>query len=492
MNEFSLTRGTENLKKPEVIGFLLLVSCFVGYLISRGGILIGAALTAIPIAILFVSAVFVNPRIGFFAVLTLNFFALGIYRYLTMIPWGLTVDILLALTYISIFFRSFHHRYDWSKARSELTLVAVIWFGYSLAELINPEAGSRVGWFYAVRGVSMYQLMTIPLAFVLFSKRSDLRLFLTFWGIASLLATLKGLQQKYIGVDPFEQRWLDSGGAAQHLLFGELRIFSFFSDAGQFGAAQGQTGVVFGILALGEKSPRRKIFYILVSLLGLYGMMISGTRGAISVPVAGILLYIILRKNVRIMAAGILALIAIFVFFKFTYIGEGNSTIRRMRTAFDSNDASLQTRLDNQKRLKAYLATRPMGGGLGAVGGLGQKYNPGSFLSTIPSDSWYVQIWMENGIIGLILHLTLLFFVLGRVSYMIMFRIKNEEVRIPVTAMAAGMFGIMAASYGNPVLGQMPTGIMLYTSMVFMYMAPRHDQEVTLANAQKSLAAHES
>jgi hypothetical protein len=38
-----------------------------------------------------------------------------------------------------------------------------------------------------------------------------------------------------------------------------------------------------------------------------------------------------------------------FVFFKYTTIAQGNAQVRRMRTAFDPNDASLQVRLDNQK-----------------------------------------------------------------------------------------------------------------------------------------------
>jgi hypothetical protein len=40
------------------------------------------------------------------------------------------------------------------------------------------------------------------------------------------------------------------------------------------------------------------------------------------------------------------------VFFKFTNIANGNAEIRRMRSAFDPNDPSLQVRLDNQKILK--------------------------------------------------------------------------------------------------------------------------------------------
>lgn len=481
MNAFEITRGADRLRRPEVIGFLLLCSFFAAMIIAWWGLTASVVLLAVPLAIFFLAFIFVNPRNGLIAVFVMNFFALGIYRYITVIPWGLTVDILLALTYLGLVFRMFHHRVEWKNAGNELTLIAAIWFGYSVLELVNPGAGSRVAWFYAVRGISMYMFLTIPLVFILFNKRSDLNLFFLLWGIFSILGSLKGIQQKHFGVDPWEQRWLDEGGAAQHLLFGELRIFSFFSDAGQFGAAQGMAGVVFGILATGENSRKRRIFYAVVALLAFYGMMISGTRGALSVPFAGIFLYMILRKNKKVLITGGVALAAVFVFFNYTYIGQGNSTIRRMRTAFNPEDASLQTRLNNQQLIKGYLATRPFGGGLGSTGQLGQKYNPGSFLSMVPTDSWYVMIWMEGGVVGLVLHLILLFYIVGKASFLVMFRLKDAAIKRAVTAMAAGMFGIMAASYGNPVLGQMPVGILLYTSMAFMFMAPRFDREETLA-----------
>lgn len=476
MNEFGLARGSDRLKEPGMIGLVLFCSLLVAYAVSSAGIAAGGVVIMIPVSIAFITIVFVNPRNGWFAVFTLNFFALGIYRYVSAIPWGLTVDILLALTWLGLLFQSFHRKVEWGKAKHELTLIAAIWFGYSVLELVNPEAGSRVAWFYAVRGISMYMLLTIPLILIIFNKPSDLRLFFLIWGIFSLLGSMKGLQQKFIGVDPWEQRWLNAGGA-QHLLFGELRVFSFFSDAGTFGAAQGQSGVVFGILALGEKKLRRRLFYAAVALLGFFGMMISGTRGAMVVPLAGLLLYILMVKKIKVIVLGAVGLAAVFAFFRYTYIGEGNGTIRRMRTAFNpTKDASLQTRLDNQARLKTYLATRPLGGGVGSTGGIGQKYNPGTFLSTVPPDSWYVQIWMEEGIIGLTLHLCLLFYILGKTVLMVMFKLRSHMVKTSTMAMAAGFFGIMAASYGNPVFGQMPVGIILYTCMVFMFLAPEFDK----------------
>jgi hypothetical protein len=50
--------------------------------------------------------------------------------------------------------------------------------------------------------------------------------------------------QMTMGVDFAEQEWLNEGSYKTHILW-KTKVFSFFSDAGQFGANQGYTGVVF-------------------------------------------------------------------------------------------------------------------------------------------------------------------------------------------------------------------------------------------------------
>ena len=147
-----------------------------------------------------------------------------------------------------------------------------------------------------------------PIAMYLASRNiaeKDVEIFLKIWAVLALIATLKGMQQKLLGPDPWEQAWLNGGGNLTHMLFGQLRVFSFFTDAGQFGGAQGHAGVVFSILALNPKrSIRSRIFYAMVGALGIYGMMISGTRGSLAVPIFGFALYLILSKNVKIIVLG--------------------------------------------------------------------------------------------------------------------------------------------------------------------------------------------
>jgi O-antigen ligase len=180
------------------------------------------------------------------------------------------------------------------------------------------------------------------------------------------------------------------------------------------------------------------------------------------------MMFFVLRKNTGVLITGVMLLLVVFVFFKYTTIGQGNNQVRRMRTAFDPNDASLQVRLENQRRLKIYLASRPFGGGIGLGGVKAQKYLPNAFLSQVATDSWYVLIWVEQGIVGLTIHLFILFYILIRGAYNVLFRIRDPVLKMKMSALVAGMFGIMVASYGNAVLGAMPTGMLIYTSMALL------------------------
>ncbi|MEL6918576.1 MAG: O-antigen ligase family protein [Bacteroidota bacterium] len=484
MNPFEKTYGTDYLNKPWAIAILLSLAVICAHLTASKGLLVGMAMIILPIALVYLAVLFVKPKIGLITIFVLNFLILGLGRYIPM-TWGLLIDGILFLMYLALFFKAFRMKIPWTRAKSQLTLLVSIWFGYALFQAVNPEAVSIEAWFYAMRGLALYQWLLIPLLFIIYNGPKDLKIFLIIWGVLSFLGTLKGCQQLFFGVDPFEQKWLDNGGSLTHVLFGKLRIFSFYSDAGQFGASQGHAGVVFGVLALFTKSKRFRIFCIVVALAGLYGMLISGTRGAIAVPAAGGIMYLILRKNIPILVAGAIMGVGIFVFFAHTTILNNNAQIRRMRTAFDPNDASLQVRLANQRKLSNYLASRPFGGGIGSTGNWGQRFSSHTFLANTATDSWFVAIWADTGIVGLYLHLFILFFVLITGAYNVMFKIRDDWLKGQISALVCGMFGIMAASYGNGVFGQFPTCILMYTGMVFMFLAPKLDKKIMAAKEAK-------
>ena len=463
----------------KILRLLLIASLVVIFsvLIAKKGIMIGMVGAVLPFLIIFLLSMFKNPEMGLWIIFTLSYFVLGIIRYLPM-PLGLAIDGLLILTHISILVKYFYDKRIYKKSKSALTTLAAIWYMYGLFQLVNPETVSREAWFYAMRGVSLQMLLIVPLVFMLFDKHKNLTRFLHMWMAFALLGMLKALIQKNFGVDPWEQKWLDGGGDVTHILFGKLRIFSFFSDAGQFGAHMGHTGTVFAILAINAPTNKLKRIYGFTAALFLYGMLISGTRGAMAVPIGGFAMYLILKKNIKLIVSGGAVALIFYIFIAHTSIGQSNYDIARLRSAFDPNNPSLQVRLENQKKLKSYLASRPFGGGIGSAGNWGQRFTPNTFLANTPTDSWFVMIWAEQGVIGLSLHLFILFFVLIKSSRNIMFKIRDDWLKTQLTAITAGMFGIMLASYGNGILGQMPTGIIMYMGFAFMFMGPKFDEEI--------------
>lgn len=471
--------GEATLGKPKVFLLLVFLALFFGVIIAKKGLVIALILSMLPFIIYTVNRIFENPKIAIYIVVFIGFIANGLTRYIKDVPFGLSIDGLLIIGYLSIFFKNFYSRVDWSPASKDITLLCAIWFGYALLQFANPEAQSKEAWFYAMRGVSLYMFLMVPLFLMLMSDYKDLNYFLYLWGAMSLLATFKGILQNTIGPDPFEQAWLDGGGSLTHILFGKLRVFSFYSDAGQFGASQGHAGVVGSIIYLHSKKTKDKVFFGILALMSFYGMLISGTRGAMAVPVAGFALYLVLIRNIKLITVGIILGMAVFIFFKFTLIGNDVQSIRRMRTAFDPNDASLQVRLENQRILRVYLASRPIGGGIGSAGNWGQRFTPNGFLANVPTDSWFVMIWAEQGVVGLYLHLFILFFIVGKGSYLAMFKVRDPVLQGKLFALVAGMFGIMGASYGNGVLGQSPTGPLIYSSIAFLFLARELDQSIS-------------
>jgi hypothetical protein len=476
INPFDYTPGSSRLANPVSVFLVLLLTTGLAFLSAKLGLLSFAVSIGIPVALIYCYFLFTWPVVGLYTAIGLSFVLIGAGRYVKDVPVGLGLDAVLILTFIALFINKFKEKVDWSPVNLDITYLSMIWFGYSLFELVNPEAQSVAAWFSG-RGVALYMFLMVPLTLLLINNKRKLDILLYVWGIFSILATLKGIMQLKIGLDGAEQAWLDEGNVKTHVLFGKLRVFSFMSDAGQFGGNQAYSAVVFFIYSLAQDEKKKKWFFLTVSLLAFYGMIISGTRGAISVPLAGFMLFFVLRRNVKVLSIGVAILALVFVFFKFTMIGQGNDQIRRMRTAFDPNDASLQVRLDNQRMLKGYLASRPFGGGIGHGGVKAQKYLPNAFLSQIATDSWYVLVWVEMGIVGLLLHLFILFYTLIRGTWLVMFRIKDPKLKIMLSALLAGLAGVMVASYGNAVLGAMPTGMLIYSSMAIILNAKALDKK---------------
>ena len=57
---------------------------------------------------------------------------------------------------------------------------------------------------------------------------------------------------------------------------------------------------------------------------------------------------------------------------------------------------------------------------------------------------------------------------------------RDAALKQRLLALFAGLCGIAVASYGNQVLGQMPTGILVAVSVAALYLAPRLDAQAAV------------
>ena len=445
----------------------------LGLLIGWGGMRVGFALLAITPAAIIAAVLVRKPQNFLDAALVAGFLGAGLSRYLTA-PTGLLLDaVLVAGLLVLVLSRSLDR--DLARLRSPMLWVIAAWTAMCVLQLLNPEAVSRAAWFYSVRGVALYFVLALPLGLLLIRDRKDARRLLHVWLALSVLGSLWGMKQLWIGLDPFEQAWLrEPGNFSTHVLFGRLRVFSFYSDSGQFGAAQGHALVAAVVLAVGPASRRVRLAYLLVALVSMYGLLISGTRGAMAVPFVGFLVFLLASGRIRVLLVGLALIVAVFAMLRFTFVGQDIYEIRRMRSAIveGSGNASYQVRVTNQRSLADYLSHRPFGGGIGSAGFWGQRFSPGTFLAELALDSWYVRIWAETGIVGLLLHLAMLAMLMA-VGWIRLRQVRDQALRQLLLAQYCGIWGILAASYGNQVLGQMPTGIVVILGLATIELGRR-------------------
>ena len=452
----------------------LICSMVIAYFTSLFGILAPAIAIALSIGVAFVASSLVNPRIAIIAYFIYCFLISGILKNTAGLPLGPLMEILLGLTWLAMLLHK--SKYDWSEMKNDYVYITLGWFILNLLEIVNPAGASLLGWLNEIRFTTLNWLLLAPLVSVLFNKRKDINLFIIIIVLMSVVIALYGVKQLYIGVSPAEQQWLDDGADFTHIVFGKLRVFSTCTDAGQFGASQAQMSLVALVLALGPFKMWKKILLFLAAALLFYGMLISGTRGALFALISAAFFAIFLSKNFKVLIIGSIISLGFIGFLKYTSIGSGVYQINRMRTALDPKDASLNARFMNQAKLKIVLRSMPFGGGVGVSGVNGTTYNADKLLSTIPPDSYWVKVWTMYGIVGLMVWFCINMYILGKCCG-IVWSIRDDKLRAKLIALTSGTAGLFFCSYGNEVMNGFPSSMILYMSWGFVLYAPKFDKK---------------
>lgn len=296
---------------------------------------IGVAIGFIPFATLFIFICINRPVILLAITFMLNYLIMGINRYHS-IPIAITniFDLLYGIMLALILLKQLQSNHHFRKILNVYTCITLVWLLYCIINIGNGITGEfyMEAWLRILRPWALYPILTCIILSIHCNRYTFIHYFLILWGIMTLLAAAKGYWQKNKGFDSTELSWLWAYGARTHFIHSGIRYFSFFTDAGLFGASMGLSCTVFTLTFFYTKNLFLRLFYLIVGMAGFYGLLISGTRSAIAVPIAGLGLFLFLSKSWKIGIISFILLAGGIGMLKYTKIGENNKLIRRMRT----------------------------------------------------------------------------------------------------------------------------------------------------------------
>lgn len=482
---YKLLKGKLHLyvKTQGLMQLLLLISIgLYFYLITKGGLTATIIISLLPLSILAIVLILKNTRSSFYVLYALQFILMAAGMFVDL-KLGVSTLMLTLSIFILFIIHNIYRPIDFSQSQNLMTYVFIIYGVFCILEIANPN-NVMEAWNIAITQYLVYPLLCAILVPIAIRSTKGIEWLLFIWSLFIIVGTVKGYWQKNYGFNAREMYFLyELGGARTHILSTGVRYFSCFTDAANYGVHMGMATICFGISIFYVKSNLLKIYFSFVVLGAIYSMLISGTRSAIPLPMIGMFLYIILIRNKTAFILGLIAVALVFVFFRFTTIGEGNAQIRRMRTAFNpTEDASYQLRVANRERMKELMVRKPIGYGLGLS--KGERFYPKERMP-YPPDSWLVSVWVETGIIGLLLYLGVHGVLFAWCSWIIMFRIHNKRLRGLLTAWLSMNAGFFVVAYANDIM-QYPNGITIYTGFALCFAGLYIDKELTRKSLSES------
>lgn len=470
------------LGKIALICFLLLAAVAIGYLAVKN-IAMALVFSLVPLALYIFSVSLSSVEFSFLLLIVINYFLPLLSRRLAYsginFTVGLITDALISFIIFVILVQIMGGNKNFRHIKAEPILVVLLWLGFCIFEGSNLGSSTEA-WYKNIRNMALYFTAIQFVAQAAMKDFKSVRKFILIWAVLSLIAALYTFKQKFLGFSKLDNYFLYAQGAkTTHIIHSGIRYFSILSDAANMSGAMGVATTVFAIVGLSEDRAGYKVFYFITAAACALAMLYSGTRSALAVPFCGLAVYcLVSRKYERVMLVGA-ALVAAFVFLNFTTIGESNSVIRRARSAFNKNDESLKVRLDNQERLRKIMKDKPFGYGIGLSGGNAKNFGEQYYdISQIATDSWYVQIWVETGIVGLTFYFMIIGYLLARGMYIVRYKLKNDLVIGYETALLCGFTGLFVMSSNNQVLANFPNGVLAYTSIALLFLGPHYDKQM--------------
>jgi hypothetical protein len=461
----------ENGGRVSILFLLFLLAIYEYYAMG----VVGYALVClIPAMIIGIILAYKHTGTFFWVIFTINYFIMGIARYVN-IPIQLSAITLgpqLALLMVMIFNPN---RTKGTHYGTPMLIVLLIWTFYLFSQAFNDTCMlpfSMSDWLLNMTFYSFYFLLAYFMVTKLIRDPQRIMTFLRLWAFFSILAGIWAWKQKTFWFDEWEWRWLAAGAIRTHIIGGSIRYFSFFSDAANFGCCIASSAVAFYISAITTPLRKDKLLFLIAALFSTFGMFTSGTRSGIFCFLVGIALYVFLSKSIKI-AIPVIILGSLFVsFLAFTKIGDNNILIRRMRTAFNKDDASLNVRDMNKKALKKYLQDAPFGLGMNINEATIPAFHKFRVVYETSNDSTYVFFWQRTGIVGVFFFAGMNIIILAGGCIITFFRLRSRICQGIGGAFCCAFLGINAGGYANHIMLQYPNIILFYGGMAIVYLLP--------------------
>ena len=453
-----------------------------------------AIVCVLPLIVIFVYVAFNWPYFVFWSLIILNYL-LQFFNFNGWLPSGVPLSAyneLFEISLIAIALIDFRKDQHWGRSMNLMAFAILLWFLLCALEVFNDTCsiGVNVGaWFTGFR-LMAFQLVYFLLIFSIYINSPEvLTKYLKIWACLALFSVYWTYKQKYIGLNPYENARIYAYGST-HYVNGIIRYWSTFSDAANYGCNSAATSVAFLLIGLTSKITKDRFFYIIVGLLVLWGMFQSGTRTAIGCFFAGLMVYVILSKSVKMAVTIILFGVISFCLLVFTNIGQGNDQIRRMRSAFNKSDASANVRDKNKGTMAKYLKDAPWGIGIAIRSGDVPANNKYVILSNIAPDSEYVYMWIHTGIIGVSVFTLSMFLMFAGGCWIVLFRLKNKTLIGIGAGLCCAFASIQVGGYMNQVLFQFPNGLLFFGGLAIVYVLPYLEKDWDIYE-QKRMAKQE-
>jgi putative inorganic carbon (hco3(-)) transporter len=449
----------QKLQNP--LGFLalILLGLVVTVITAYLGILGNAALIVLFVGGPIVLLSMFDHQIGLVVMLVLGF-SIPYISKATDAPIGMSMDGLLFLMLLGIMIQQIRKR-DWSFASGSISYWVLGWIVLNLLQGLNPWCESRFVWIYTVRSMALLLMLYFIACNAFDSKKKIIWMinFILAWGT---FAALWAFKQEYLGFTQIEETWLYADELRFELFFQwtRMRIFSILRDPTTFGIMMSYMALFVFVIAMQKGiSWQKRSILIFICLIMTAANSFSGTRTSMAILPFGFILYTILNPTRNV-------IIFVSVFFLFgtalIFKGTSNAQIYRIQSAFKpSEDESALLRIRNQKFIRPFIHSHPIGYGLGTCGVWAKRFTPEHWLAKFSPDSGFVRIAVEQGWIGLFYYMCMLVAIMHTGIYYY-FRVKDPQIKLYYLGLNLVMILLMVATYPQEAIIQLPTSIIYY------------------------------